>query len=90
MRSLRGEPADALATAASKAGTLVEALPWLERFRGALVVVKYGGNAMIDDDAQGGLRPGHRLPAVCRAAAGRRPWRRPADRVDAEAAGADQ
>ena len=48
MRSLRGEPADALATAASKAGTLVEALPWLERFRGALVVVKYGGNAMID------------------------------------------
>jgi len=34
----------------SKAATLVEALPWLERFRGALVVVKYGGNAMIDDD----------------------------------------
>ena len=33
-----------------KASTLVEALPWLERFRGALVVVKYGGNAMIDDE----------------------------------------
>ncbi|GGB68562.1 acetylglutamate kinase [Knoellia flava] len=33
-----------------KASTLVEALPWLERFRGALVVVKYGGNAMVDDD----------------------------------------
>ncbi|MBK8757670.1 MAG: acetylglutamate kinase [Actinomycetales bacterium] len=48
MRSLRGERADALSAAASKAGTLVEALPWLERFRGALVVVKYGGNAMID------------------------------------------
>ena len=48
MRSLRGERDDALAAAASKAGTLVEALPWLERFRGALVVVKYGGNAMID------------------------------------------
>ena len=30
--------------------TLVEALPWLERFRGALVVVKYGGNAMVDDE----------------------------------------
>jgi acetylglutamate kinase len=29
---------------------LVEALPWLERFRGALVVVKYGGHAMLDDD----------------------------------------
>ena len=49
MRSLRVEHADALASAALKAGTLVEALPWLERFRGALVVVKYGGNAMIDD-----------------------------------------
>ena len=33
-----------------KASTLVEALPWLERFRGALVVVKYGGNAMVDDE----------------------------------------
>jgi len=33
-----------------KAEVLVEALPWLERFHGALVVVKYGGNAMVDDD----------------------------------------
>jgi len=33
-----------------KASTLVEALPWLEAFRGALVVVKYGGNAMVDDE----------------------------------------
>ena len=33
-----------------KASTLVEALPWLEEFRGALVVVKYGGNAMVDDE----------------------------------------
>lgn len=41
--------ADCLAAAAGKAQTLVEALPWLERFRGALVVVKYGGNAMTDD-----------------------------------------
>jgi acetylglutamate kinase len=38
-----------LAAAATKAQTLVEALPWLERFRGALIVVKYGGNAMVDD-----------------------------------------
>ncbi|WP_245862793.1 acetylglutamate kinase [Phycicoccus duodecadis] len=41
--------AAALRVAQSKAATLVEALPWLERFRGALVVVKYGGNAMTDD-----------------------------------------
>jgi acetylglutamate kinase len=31
-----------------KAAVLVEALPWLERFHGATVVIKYGGNAMID------------------------------------------
>ncbi|GAB2786479.1 acetylglutamate kinase [Amycolatopsis magusensis] len=39
-----------LTTAAEKAGVLVEALPWLQRFHGATVVVKYGGNAMIDDE----------------------------------------
>ncbi|WP_407641751.1 acetylglutamate kinase [Amycolatopsis panacis] len=44
-------PADErLATAAEKAGVLIEALPWLQQFRGATVVVKYGGNAMIDDE----------------------------------------
>ncbi|MCL2787288.1 MAG: acetylglutamate kinase [Micrococcales bacterium] len=31
-----------------KAEVLIEALPWLEQFHGALVVVKYGGHAMID------------------------------------------
>jgi acetylglutamate kinase len=31
------------------ATALVEALPWLERFHGRTVVVKYGGNAMTDD-----------------------------------------
>jgi len=36
--------------AVSKAATLIEALPWLERFYGKIVVLKYGGNAMIDDE----------------------------------------
>jgi acetylglutamate kinase len=36
--------------ALAKAATLVEALPWLERFHGKVVVVKYGGNAMTDED----------------------------------------
>jgi acetylglutamate kinase len=31
-----------------KATALVEALPWLERFHGRTVVVKFGGNAMTD------------------------------------------
>jgi len=33
-----------------KAQVLIQALPWLQRFAGALVVVKYGGNAMVDDE----------------------------------------
>ncbi len=33
------------------ARTLSEALPYLQRFAGAIVVVKFGGNAMGDDDA---------------------------------------
>jgi acetylglutamate kinase len=35
-----------------KAGVLIEALPWLERFHGATVVIKYGGNAMINPTLQ--------------------------------------
>ena len=31
-----------------KAEVLVEALPWLESFAGAVVVIKFGGNAMVD------------------------------------------
>jgi len=38
------------ATAQDKAGALVEALPWLERFHGRVVVVKYGGHAMEDPE----------------------------------------
>ena len=30
--------------------TLVEALPYLRDFKGKTVVVKYGGNAMLNDD----------------------------------------
>ena len=34
----------------SKANTLVEALPYIQKFNGKTVVIKYGGNAMINDD----------------------------------------
>lgn len=36
--------------AATKAGVLIESLPWLKRFNNEVVVIKFGGNAMIDDD----------------------------------------
>jgi acetylglutamate kinase len=39
-------------TPLEKAGVLIEALPWLERFHGATVVIKYGGNAMIRPELQ--------------------------------------
>ena len=35
----------------AKAGTLIEALPYLQRYAGRSFVVKYGGNAMGDADA---------------------------------------
>ncbi len=39
----------AQASALTKAATLIEALPWLDRFHGQIVVIKYGGHAMTDD-----------------------------------------
>ncbi|MDQ6954844.1 MAG: acetylglutamate kinase [Mariprofundaceae bacterium] len=33
----------------SRAGTLIEALPYLQRFSGQTIVIKYGGNAMVDE-----------------------------------------
>ena len=38
--------------AAAKASVLIESLPWLKRFREQVVVIKYGGNAMISDELQ--------------------------------------
>ncbi|MFE3461265.1 acetylglutamate kinase [Nocardiopsis aegyptia] len=38
------------AQAIDKAANLIEALPWLSRFHGRTVVVKYGGNAMISEE----------------------------------------
>jgi acetylglutamate kinase len=41
-----------LAGAEIKAGTLIESLPWLKQFAGQIVVVKFGGNAMVDEALQ--------------------------------------
>ncbi|QHC58302.1 acetylglutamate kinase [Rathayibacter sp. VKM Ac-2760] len=38
--------------AAVKAGTLIESLPWLQRFHGRTMVIKFGGNAMISEELQ--------------------------------------
>lgn len=39
-------------SAQRKSEVLVEALPWIRRFQGRTVVVKYGGNAMVDPGLQ--------------------------------------
>ncbi|WP_405372613.1 MULTISPECIES: acetylglutamate kinase [unclassified Microbacterium] len=38
--------------AAGKAAVLVESLPWLKRFRDQIIVIKYGGNAMVSEELQ--------------------------------------
>lgn len=40
------------AAASAKAETLIESLPWVRRYRDQVVVVKYGGNAMVSDELQ--------------------------------------
>lgn len=37
-------------TLVEKAAILTEALPWLETYAGKTIVIKYGGNAMINED----------------------------------------
>lgn len=40
------------AEAAVKAATLIESLPWLKRFRDQIIVIKFGGNAMVSEELQ--------------------------------------
>ena len=37
-----------------KAGILIEALPYIQKFSGKTVVIKYGGNAMINEELRNG------------------------------------
>ena len=45
-----GPSSTANLSALDKAHVLAGALPWLQQFRDKVVVVKYGGNAMVDDE----------------------------------------
>ncbi|MCJ1708075.1 acetylglutamate kinase [Microbacterium sp. VKM Ac-2923] len=40
------------AEASERAVTLVESLPWVRKYRDQVVVVKYGGNAMVSEELQ--------------------------------------
>ncbi len=39
----------------SKANVLMEALPWIKRFYGKTIVIKYGGNAMVEEKLKEGF-----------------------------------
>src|SRR2546421_2758664 len=45
----------------TKAGTLVEALPYIQRFRGEVFVVKYGGSFMDSPDPAERHRVAHEI-----------------------------
>ncbi|MDR0990333.1 MAG: acetylglutamate kinase [Propionibacteriaceae bacterium] len=54
-----GQPAEPVSTTGvdrsaqiAKAAVLIEALPWIERYTGQILVVKYGGHAMVDQALQ--------------------------------------
>jgi acetylglutamate kinase len=38
-----------------KASVLIEALPYIRRFQGAVIVIKYGGHAMVDESLKQGF-----------------------------------
>jgi len=44
-----------LKNAAAIATILTEALPYIQRFNGKTIVIKYGGNAMVDDQLKNGF-----------------------------------
>lgn len=46
-KSLRQQEQD---RAEEQASVLIESLQWLKRFRGVIIVVKFGGNAMVSDE----------------------------------------
>ena len=41
-----------MTTTEEKTSILIESLPWLKRFAGEMIVVKFGGNAMVDEELQ--------------------------------------
>ena len=50
-----------------KVNTLVESLPYIKQFHGKTIVIKYGGNAMTDDE----LKKSFAFPVIIRWLTGR-------------------
>ena len=46
----QGKMEDKMKEVMLKAETLIEALPYIQRFNRKIIVVKYGGSAMVDEE----------------------------------------
>ena len=71
---LQGQPQSV--TPSQKANMLAEALPYLRAFQGKTLVVRFGGEAMANSGAEGGLRARRRAPSARRHEDRRRARRR--------------
>ena len=70
---------------ARKVAVLTGALPWLKEFHGNVVVVKYGGHAMVDEACRAAFAEDMVFLRTC-GILRRRARRRPADHRDARPA----
>ncbi len=73
-----------------KATILAEALPALQELAGATIVVKYGGNAMVDDELKKAFAADMVFLRACGMHPRRRARRRTADLGDAEKSSASK
>ena len=48
-----------------KAEVLIEALPYIQRFNRKVIVVKYGGSAMVDEELKARVIQGYILNDSC-------------------------
>ena len=64
----------------AKAEVLLEALPYIRRFAGKTIVIKYGGHAMVDEALKDSFAQDVVLLKYVGMQPGHRPRRRPADR----------
>ena len=86
-RHARANPAMSSVTSPQEqARILSEALPHMQRYDEEIVVIKYGGHAMGDEQAARELRARHRAARADRDQSGGGARRRAADRGDAQAA----
>ena len=58
------------------ADVLVQALPYFKQYTGKTVVVKYGGNAMLNEDLKAAVNAGYCSVEHYRCSCGSCTWRR--------------